>query len=167
MQPRTFNITAAMLFVLVAMFVQSIAGKREPSKKHLPSSLRGDYYSVLKVKKNANAADVKKAYRKLAKIWHPDKTTKKGMALDAANSAFEVIGRAQDVLTNPEKREIFDRLGENGLRRLQDGDPTVKKGWLPPDEVLRRAYPPGPPQGGLDWFVTTLFSFLEGKKKYD
>ena len=64
-------------------------------------------------------------------------------------------------------REIFDRLGEDGLRRLQDGDPRVKKGWLPPDEVLRRAGPPGPPQNALDSFVTGMFAWLEGAKSYD
>lgn len=71
---------------------------------------------------------VTKAYRKLARKWHPDKNKGK-------EEVFASIARAYGVLTDPEKREIFDRLGEKGLDRLRDGDPSVKKDWLPDDEV--------------------------------
>ena len=56
---------------------------------------------------------------------------------------FASIANAYGVLSNPEKREIYDRLGEKGIARLQDGDPSVRKGWLPPDEILRRIHNDG------------------------
>ena len=57
---------------------------------------------------------------------------------------------AYEILMDEEKREVLDRLGEEGLERLRDGDPTVKKDYVPPDEILRQlihehspAYPLG------------------------
>lgn len=58
-----------------------------------------------------------------------------------------------------EKREVLDRLGEEGLERLRDGDPTVKKDYVPPDEILRRVHN----DGAEPWhqmLVTSTFSYF-------
>ena len=71
-----------------------------------------DYYKALGVEKTASAGDIKKAYRKLALKWHPDKNTD-GKA--AAEEKFKEIGEAFSVLSDPEKKKIYDLGGEEAL----------------------------------------------------
>lgn len=66
-----------------------------------------DYYEILGVKKTASDAEIKKAYRDLAKKFHPDKN--KGNK--EAESKFKVISEAYAVLSDAEKRSQYDRLG--------------------------------------------------------
>lgn len=65
-----------------------------------------DYYETLGVARNADEVDIKKAYRKLAGKYHPDKKT-------GDESKFKEINEAYEVLSDPEKRSAFDRLGRN------------------------------------------------------
>jgi molecular chaperone DnaJ len=67
-----------------------------------------DYYAVLGVPKNATAAEIKKAYRKLAQQHHPD--TKRGDS--EAEDRFKEISAAYDVLGDPEKRKAYDQVRE-------------------------------------------------------
>src|SRR5690554_226304 len=68
-----------------------------------------DYYSVLGVDKKASQAEIKKAYRKLALKYHPDKNP----GDKAAEERFKEIAEAHDVLSDPEKRKKYDELGSN------------------------------------------------------
>ena len=70
-----------------------------------------DYYSVLDVAREASADDIKKAYRKLALKWHPDRHPEAGRA--EAEARFKRIAEAYEVLSDPEKRSRYDRLGQN------------------------------------------------------
>lgn len=74
-----------------------------------------DYYSLLGVPRNATDADLKKAYRKMAMKWHPDKHPD-GEAKKKAEEMFKDIAEAYDVLSDKEKREIYDKFGEEGLK---------------------------------------------------
>ncbi|CAF1017162.1 unnamed protein product [Adineta ricciae] len=65
-----------------------------------------DYYTILGVSKTASEADLKKAYRKLALQFHPDKCKAPG-----ATEAFKAIGKAFSVLSDPKKREDYDQYG--------------------------------------------------------
>ncbi len=68
-----------------------------------------DYYSILGVPKNASADDIKKAYRKLARKYHPDINPNN----EEAKRKFQQINEANEVLTNPENRKKYDEYGEN------------------------------------------------------
>lgn len=109
-------------------------------------------YKILGVPNSADHAAVTKAYRNLAKKWHPDRS-------GGDKAVFSTIAHAYEVLTDPEKREVLDRLGESGLERLRDGDPSVRKDYLPPDEVLRRIHNDGD-QAWLDAMVTQGFAAI-------
>ena len=66
-----------------------------------------DYYGVLGVKKNASADEIRKAFRKLARKYHPDVNPNN----KAAEEKFKEISEANDILTDPKKRKIYDQLG--------------------------------------------------------
>jgi len=71
-----------------------------------------DYYQILEVSKRATDADIKKAYRKAAMKWHPDKNPEN---LDEANSMFKQVGEAYEVLSDPQKRRLYDQGGKAAL----------------------------------------------------
>jgi len=68
-----------------------------------------DYYKILGVSKNASADEIKKAYRKLAVKYHPDKNPEN----KEAETRFKEISEAYEVLRDPEKRKKYDQLGSN------------------------------------------------------
>ena len=70
-----------------------------------------DYYEVLGVSKNAEASEIKKAYRKLALQYHPDKNP----GNKEAEEKFKEAAEAYDVLGNEEKRRRYDQFGHAGL----------------------------------------------------
>ena len=67
-----------------------------------------DYYEILGVSKSASDDELKKAYRKLAKQWHPDANPDNK---EEAEKKFKEIGEAYEVLSNPEKRKMYDQFG--------------------------------------------------------
>lgn len=70
-----------------------------------------DYYEVLGVSKNADATEIKKAYRKLALKYHPDKNP----GDKEAEEKFKEAAEAYDVLSNEEKRRRYDQFGHAGV----------------------------------------------------
>ena len=71
-----------------------------------------DYYEVLNVERNASGDEIKRAYRKLAMKYHPDRNPD-----DAeAERRFKEATEAYDVLTDPQRRQLYDRYGHEGLR---------------------------------------------------
>lgn len=68
-----------------------------------------DYYKILEINKNATADDIKKAYRKLARKYHPDVNPNDK---EAANK-FKEINEANEVLSNPDNRKKYDKYGKN------------------------------------------------------
>lgn len=97
-----------------------------------------DYYNILKVNRNASEDDLKKAYRRLAMIWHPDKNP---INKPEAEAKFKRISEAYDVLSDPRKRQIYDLYGEEAL----------KSGQVPP--------PPSGRHGGSHQHASTSSSY--------
>jgi DnaJ-class molecular chaperone len=78
-----------------------------------------DYYATLGVPKNAAEKDVKSAYRKLARKWHPDANPKNPKE---AEEKFKEISEAYEVLGDPEKRKKYDVLGPNWQQAAQQAE---------------------------------------------
>ena len=70
-----------------------------------------DYYKILGLSKGASDDDIKKAYRKLALKYHPDKNKD-----PSAEEKFKEVAEAYEILSDAKKKEIFDRYGEEGLK---------------------------------------------------
>lgn len=70
------------------------------------------YYKVLDVSKDATTIDIKKAYRKLALKWHPDKNPEQK---EEAEKKFKEISEAYEVLSDEKKRKLYDQYGKEGL----------------------------------------------------
>lgn len=71
-----------------------------------------DYYSVLGISKNASANEIKKAYRKLALEYHPDRNKSK-----EAGEKFKEVTKAYEVLSNEDKRRTYDQVGHAGFEQ--------------------------------------------------
>lgn len=72
-----------------------------------------DYYGILEVPRGATAEEIKKAYRRLAALYHPDKNPGDEAA---AEKKFKTVGEAYEVLSDERKRKKYDQFGEDGLK---------------------------------------------------
>ena len=106
-----------------------------------------DYYKVLGVERNASQDDIKKAYRKMARKYHPDLNKDDPNAKDK----FQEINEANEVLSDPEKRKKYDEYGEH---------------WKHADEFKaeREAYQRAQERGGQSayWYSVNSADFMGG-----
>ena len=83
-----------------------------------------DYYKVMGLNRDATPKDIKTAYRKLARKYHPDLNKEPG-----AESQFKELGEAYEVLKDPEKRKIYDQYGSEPQFNPNSGSAHQSYGW--------------------------------------
>lgn len=89
-----------------------------------------DYYKTLEVARTASPEEIQKAYRRLARKYHPD-LHEDEKEKERAKQRFQQIQAAYDVLSEPEKRELYDRYGEN-FQQVPQGSPFGAGGGAGP-----------------------------------
>src|SRR3972149_6814447 len=82
-----------------------------PNRSNVSNQKR-DYYEVLGVSRSATPEEIKKAYRKIAMQWHPDKNPDKK---HEAEEKFKEAAEAYSMLSDPQKRSQYDRFGHAGV----------------------------------------------------
>eukprot|EP00049_Salpingoeca_infusionum_P018432 m.357264 g.357264 ORF g.357264 m.357264 type:complete len:362 (+) comp17754_c0_seq1:279-1364(+) len=100
---RVSQVVCAVLVAAIFLCVVEAAGR--------------DFYKILGVSRGATKKEIKKAYRKLAIQYHPDKNP----GDEAAAAKFQDIGAAYEVLSDDEQRKVYDRHGEEGLKNNKQG----------------------------------------------
>jgi len=114
-----------------------------------------DYYQSLGVPRDAKADDIKKAFRKLARKYHPDVSRERD-----AEARMKEVNEAYAVLSDPEKRAAYDRLG-SGYSPGQEFRPPP--GWDAPFEFSTRGVPPGEEADFSDFF-SEIFGRVGGAR---
>jgi len=116
-----------------------------------------DYYKTLGIEKNATEEDIKKAYRKLARKYHPDLNPND----KEANKKFQQINEANEVLSDAEKRKKYDAYGENWqhaeqYEQAKQSRPQSSQGWG------EYTYSGGQHEGDFSDFFESLFGRSHG-----
>jgi len=113
-----------------------------------------DFYDVLGVSRDAGENEIKKAYRKQALKYHPDRNPDN----PEAEQEFKKISEAYDVLSDPQKRQMYDQYGEAGLAQ---GMPGGAQGFSSMEDALR-TFMGAFGQGGGDSIFESFFGGAGG-----
>eukprot|EP00026_Physarum_polycephalum_P010761 Phypoly_transcript_10940.p1 GENE.Phypoly_transcript_10940~~Phypoly_transcript_10940.p1 ORF type:complete len:389 (+),score=71.30 Phypoly_transcript_10940:66-1232(+) len=106
-----------------------------------------DYYAILEISKDASEADIKKAYRKLALLMHPDKNSAPG-----SEDAFKAVSKAFACLSDPQARKHYDVHGPDApVTQTRHRHPThfSYESELTPEEIFEMMFGVGRPAGGF------------------
>ena len=114
------------------------------------------YYNTLELNKNCNINDIKQQYKKLARKWHPDKNPNNK---ETAENKFKELSEAYEVLSDPEKRKVYDMHGDEGIKNMMQGNPGMSsttfrngnttftfstnmggQGFVNPDDLFRQFF---------------------------
>jgi len=104
-----------------------------------------NYYEILGVEKNADESEIKKGYRKMAVKWHPDKNPDNK---DEAEAKFKEINEAYEVLSDPQKKSLYDKYGIDGLRDngMGEGSPFHTSN---PEDIFKMFFGDQSPFGSM------------------
>jgi len=119
---------------------RSFTPEQEQGAKQLIALGKKDNYKVLGIARNAGDAEIKKAYRKLSLKYHPDKNS-----APSAENAFKAINSAYDVLSDKEKRNVYDQVGHDSADQAMNsggggggfhGSPFGAHGEINPEDLF-------------------------------
>lgn len=121
-------------------------------------------YEILGVTSKASNKEIKKAYRKLAMKFHPDSAKRKGIDPKRAETKFKEIGEAYSIISDSEKRKMYDRFGwaafDAGFQHPSQYGPNqtvyTSKMTIDPYEIFRKFFGPG----------FDSYSFRSGRNRY-
>lgn len=124
-----------------------------------------DYYEVLGVPRQASSEAIKKAYRKLALKWHPDKNPENK---EEAERRFKQVAQAYEVLSDAKKRDVYDRCGAAGVEGRGGGRPFERPSegvfsFRDPAEVFREFFGGWDPFS-FDFFPDPLENIMGGRR---
>ncbi len=122
-------------------------------------TIQHDYYEVLGVSRDSSPQEIKQAYLKLAKELHPDVNSS-----GSAEEEFKAVGEAYEVLSDPEKREIYDRYGHEGISGMGGFghmDPMDLFSSIFGSSIFGQNRGPAAPPSGADREVAMNISFEE------
>jgi molecular chaperone DnaJ len=107
-----------------------------------------DYYEILGVNRDADADDIKKAYRKLAVKYHPDKNS----GDHTAEERFKELGEAYEALSDPQKRAAYDQYGHAAFDARQRASRGFSGGFHDPFDIFKEVF-----GGGSSNIFETIF----------
>lgn len=99
-----------------------------------------NYYETLEIEKNASEEEIRKAYKKMAIKWHPDKNLNNK---EESENKFKEVSEAYEVLSDSNKKEIYDKYGYDGLKEGNNGT-----GRHSPDDIFNMFFGGQSPFGG-------------------
>src|SRR3954468_19585131 len=109
-----------------------------------------DYYEIIRVERDASGDEIKRAYRKLAVKFHPDKNPND----PHAEEKFKELGEAYDVLIDPDKRAAYDRFGHAAFAQ---GSAGRGGGFHDPFDIFREVFGGGGGGGGMGGGIFETF----------
>ncbi|MEH2379666.1 MAG: DnaJ C-terminal domain-containing protein [Nostoc sp.] len=113
-----------------------------------------DYYTILGVSKTATPEEIKRAYRKLARKYHPDLNP----GDKSAEAKFKDLNEANEVLSDPENRQKYDRFGQHWNQVGQGGSPPPARGSTVSTEDFDQ-------YGDFDSFINDLLGGMRGQSR--
>lgn len=118
------------------------------AKLRLKQAKRKDYYKILEIEKDADASAIKKAYRKLALKWHPDKNAGEESQKNKAEKMFKDIGEAYAILSDPDKKKRYDSGVDIEDIENGHGGHGFHSGGVDPSQIFQMFFGGG--MGGMD-----------------
>ena len=125
-----------------------------------------DYYKTIEVEKTASDSEIKSAYFRLAKIWHPDKNPNN---IEEATQKFNLISEAYNILKDPVKRKAYDTFGEAGLDDSSsgEGNPFGFDPFSMFKDMFQKENDVPPIQVQLKMTLEELYNGVQKKVKFD
>jgi curved DNA-binding protein CbpA len=129
-QPPTWRSLSTVLIIILFVSPPHSCGSSSQRRRPAGADRKGDpddYYNVLGLSRSASPKEIKSAYRKLALKYHPDKVAEEEK--ETAEDVFIKVSQAYSILSNEEKRKVFDKYGKNGLDALERGQDPEAAGF--------------------------------------